>query len=186
MSGPYLVGVIVLWLWVTFLLWKGSLFRISRASERLRGSKWIVSAILLLWFGASFWYGGGQKFYYDWRIDRMCAVDGGVKVHEVIRLPIDKFDELGMVNFYRPNLGEDSLGKDYSFNREVIYYSRGNPELFKVRTQVIRVVDCKVLGESVFYKRVGGDLPGPWHGSSYLCPELNIENDVLRQIFVKE
>jgi len=26
------------------------------------------------------------------------------------------------------------------------------------------------IGETVFYGRGGGELSGPWHGSSYVCP----------------
>ena len=57
-------------------------------------------------------------------------------------------------------------------------------DFFRLYTQVFRRSDGKLLGESVLYKRGGGDLPGPWHGTSFICPELGVKTDVLRQIFV--
>lgn len=186
MSGLYLLGVIALWLWLTSLLWKGLRRWYSSGGEGASARNGVAVLIALLWLGASFWYGGGRKYYYDWQVERMCAVDGGVKVYETVKLPAEKFDKWGMVSFYKPNRGEDALGKDFLFTRETYYYLRGNPNLFRMHTQVTRRSDGKVLGESVFYKRAGGDLPGPWHGSSYMCPELDVRNDVLHQLFIKE
>ena len=186
MSGLYLLGVVALWLGLSSLLWRWLRRWRSAEGGRTNIRNGIAIVVSILWLGVSFWYAGGQKYYYDWQVNRMCAVDGGVRVYETVRLQADKFDKWGMVNFYRPNQGVDALGSVYLFNRETVYYIRKNPELFRMSTQVIRRADHKVLGESVFYKRGGGDLPGPWHGSSYMCPKLSVENDVLRQIFIKE
>jgi hypothetical protein len=101
-----------------------------------------------------------------------------------VRLPAEKFNQWGQINFYKPTQGENALGPEYVFNRETLYYKQGNPDFFRLYTQVIRRSDGKLLGESVFYKRGGGDLPGPWHGTSFICPELNVKTDVLRQVFV--
>jgi hypothetical protein len=125
----------------------------------------------------------GVKAHYDRQVREMCAKDGGVKVYETVRLPVEKFNQWGQVNFYRPDQGEDALGSEYVFKRKTVYHKQGNPDLFRMHTQVIRRSDGKLLGESVFYKRGGGDLPGPWHGSSFMCPELGVKADILRQIF---
>jgi hypothetical protein len=129
---------------------------------------------------------GCEKARLDAQVRELCAKDGGVKVYETVKLPAEKFDKWGMVTFYEPAKGENALGPEYVFKRETIYYKSGNPDLFRMHTQVIRRSDSKVLGESVFYKRGGGDLPGPWQGSSFMCPELSVANDVLRQVFVRE
>ena len=125
-----------------------------------------------------------EKDRLDREVKRLFAIDGGIKVYETVPLPPDKFNKYGQINFYRPTQGENTLGKDYLFKRETYYYKQGNPDLFRLHTQIFRRSDGKLLGESVFYKRGGGDIPGPWHGTSYMCPELSVKTDILRQIFV--
>jgi len=202
MSGLYLLGVIALWLWLTRLMWK-AWRRGRQAVNADRRRLWNALAIVagLLWFGASFWYGGGRKYYYDWQVEKLCAKDGGVKVYETVRLPAERFDKFGMVKLYseqrvenksayrhndKQTVLEEVLGQEYIYRWITTYYRKGSPDIFRMHFQVIRLSDGKLLGESFFYKRGGGDLPGPWHGSSYMCPELSVANDVLRQVFVKE
>lgn len=186
MIGLYAMAVVLLWLWLTWLLLRRGWRALIRDKEKsaLRIALW--SIVILIWFGASLWYGGGRIIYYDWQVDRMCAVDGGVRVYETVALPVDKFDPWGMVNFYHPSKGENALGDEFRLERKTIYYIRGVPNLSRMHTKLIRQADGKVLGESVFYKRTGGDLPGPWYESSYMCPELSVMNDILRQVFIKE
>jgi hypothetical protein len=45
----------------------------------------------------------------------------------------------------------------------------------------------KLLGEVVMYYRAGGDLPGPWHYSSYQCPDRSMatEGALLNKVFIK-
>jgi len=99
---------------------------------------------------------GPSKTQLDVEVDRLCAIDGGVRVYETVALPSDKFDKWGQINFYRPTQGENALGTEYVFKREIYYYKQGNPDLFRLHTQVYRRLDGKLLGESVFYKRGGG------------------------------
>jgi hypothetical protein len=49
--------------------------------------------VALVWLAASFWYGGGAKIYYDAKAYRLCAIDGGVKVYETVKLPPEKFNQ---------------------------------------------------------------------------------------------
>lgn len=186
MSGLYLLLVLGIWAGLTWGIVRG--WRRWLAREGI--VRWHVHALfgLLLscWLGVSFWYGGGRKVYYDTLVNRMCREDGGVRVYETVKLPEERFDKWGMVNFYKPTQKENALGPEYVFRREITYFRKGDPDIFRMHTQVIRRSDGKLLGESVFYKRGGGDLPGPWHGSSFMCPELSVANDVLRQVIVKE
>lgn len=180
------VILFALWLALTWLMFRlGKRLLVCQTKGRAPRTV-LVGLIATMWFGASFWYGGGRKVYYDAQVKKLCAKDGGVKVYETVKLPGEGFDMYGMVNFWRPDQGESTLGPNYVFKRETTYYRRGNPDLFRMQTQIIRRSDGKLLGESVFYKRGGGDMPGPWHGSSFMCPELSIANDVLRQVFIKE
>lgn len=121
----------------------------------------------------------------DAEVKRLCAIDGGIKVYENVILSADKFNEWGQVNFYKPNLGEGALGDEYLFKSETTYYKKGNPELWRSHYQVIRRVDGRVLGESIGYSRRGGDVSGPWHDSSYGCPENRGDIPLLMKVFHK-
>lgn len=129
---------------------------------------------------------GCEKARLDQQVKELCAKDGGVKVYETVKLSPERFDQWGMVKPYDPTQGDRALGSEFVFKRDTTYFRKGNPDMFRMHTKVIRRSDGKLLGESVFYKRGGGDMPGPWHGSSFMCPELSVSNDVLRQVFVKE
>lgn len=187
MIGLFALALLAGWSlisWFLVVMWK---------SLRPEGGRWprrihLLFGVVILgsWFGWSFWEVEGRKMYWDFRVWQMCQEDGGVRVYETVELPAERFDEWGMVNFYHPARGENALGSEYSFNRDVTYYRRGNPNIFRIHTRVARRPDGDLLGESVFYKRGGGDIPGPWHGSSYMCPKLSVSNDVLRQVFIKE
>lgn len=149
----------------------------AKRALSIRGVMLIASGLLLA---------GCEQGRLDKQVRELCAKDGGIKVYETVKLPAEKFDKWGMVNFYKPTQGENALGPEYIYKEETTYYKRGNPDLFRMHTKVLRRADGEILGESVFYKRGGGDLPGPWEGSSFMCPELSVANDVLRQVFVRE
>ncbi len=56
--------------------------------------------------------------------------------------------------------------------------------MWRLQFKVYRHVDNKLLGESTTYARRGGDLPGPWHESSFGC-EFDADITVLnKQIFI--
>ena len=124
------------------------------------------------------------KAALDDEVRRLCAIDGGIKVYETVKLPADKFNEWGQVNFYRPTQGENALGPEYQFKREMTYYRAGNPSMSRVSIRVYRKSDQKLLGESISYGRGGGDLPGPWHDSSYHCPSEYGDQALFRKIFI--
>jgi len=137
-----------------------------------------VTAVLLLPLT------GCEKDRLDDQVRELCAKDGGVKVYETVKVPSDKFDEFGRLTFWKPTQGENTLGPEYLFKREKRWYRKGNPEMWRTHTQVIRRSDMKLLGESVIYVRTGGDMPGPWHDSSFTCPALK-DVGLLERVFVK-
>lgn len=129
----------------------------------------------------------------DTEVNRLCSIDGGIKVYETVKLPAEQFDKWGDITFYRPTKNEAALGDDYFFKEKVNYYQKGDPDagtgeavMARRQYQIIRKSDGKLLGESVLYGRRGGDLPGPWHPSSFSCPDSNEAGDValLRKIFI--
>lgn len=171
----YFIGIPALVIAAAVWLWRKTDSYFSRGLV-------VVGAMATL--AGLLWLAQGEKWLADQQVRELCAKDGGVRVYETVTLPPDKFNQWGQINFYRPDQGENALGSEYVFKRETFYYKQGNPDLFRLYTQVFRRSDGKLLGESVFYKRGGGDLPGPWHGTSFMCPELSVKTDVLRQIFV--
>jgi len=133
-----------------------------------------------------------EKARLDREVDRLCTIDGGIKVYETVTLPADKFNERGEINFYKPTQRENALGPEYIFKWDIHYYKKSDPSrqdihessMKRDHIQIIRKSDMKLLGEFVLYRRAGGDLPGPWHPSSYRCPGLE-ENEIIliKQIF---
>ncbi len=193
MSGLYLLLLLAIWLGLGYggyRLWR-------RHEPQWKDKKQLYIAIgataAAVWVLWPFWEVAGKKMYYDAEVNRLCAKDGGVKVYETVKLPVEKFDKYDQINFYRPTQKENALGPDYRYiyKRE---YLRGTttgypvPEkLIVVRTdiRIHRQSDGKLLGETVFYERGGGDLPGPWPPSSFLCPTPSKDNDLIHQVFEK-
>jgi hypothetical protein len=53
---------------------------------------------------------GSSKRELDAEVDRLCAIDGGIRVYETVTLPPDKFNERGEITFYKPTQKENALG----------------------------------------------------------------------------
>ena len=129
----------------------------------------------------------GVKAYYDQQVREMCAKDGGVRVYETVILPPEMFNKWGQPNFNIPVTPYIKL-KDadkYYLEWEITNLKSGNPKMERSHFRLIRRSDKKVLGESVSYSRGGGDLPGPWHGSSFICPEPTKHEGLESSIFIK-
>jgi hypothetical protein len=156
--------------------------------------KYLIPMLCVLPFVAAC-AGGPSKSELDEEVRRLCAIDGGVKVYETVKLPADKFNQWGQVNFYKPTQGENALGSDYIYKWDIHYYKKGEPTLngaqeTAMRRDAIKITrksDMKVLGEFVTYHRAGGDLPGPWMPSSYRCPDIQQANEVvlMGRVFTK-
>jgi hypothetical protein len=114
----------------------------------------------------------------DAEVKRLCAIDGGIKVYETVKLPADKFNQWGQINFYKPTQGENALGPEYLFKEETTFYRQGNPSMVRYRHQVFSRTDGKMLGETISYGRGGGDIPGPWEPSNYHCPPTSESSEI--------
>jgi hypothetical protein len=147
-----------------------------------------------------------SQMVVDAEVKRLCAIDGGVKVYEAVKLPATEFDQWGMPKTYQKRIQNKAayqhdgtrtvmeffLGSDYIVRYEVHIYRGGEPDydfgvtrMWRNFYQVIRRGDGVVLGETVSYSRRGGDIPGPWHPSSYRCPERAGDTDLIQQLFVR-
>lgn len=118
----------------------------------------------------------------DREVDRLCAIDGGVKVFETVEVSQEVYADFLRDPGRRLEL---IFGANYHLKSSTEFLVNGNPSLHRHVGYVIRRTDNKVLGQVISYARVGGDLPGLSHPSSYGCPplrELNLEH----QVFVKK
>lgn len=106
----------------------------------------------------------------DAEVKRLCAIDGGIKVYETVKLPAERFDSFGNIGVR--NIQSANPSDEYYFKSNDIYLRSGDPALIRSITQIIRRSDKKVLGESIRYGRGGGDIPGPWHPSTFDCPSI--------------
>lgn len=137
----------------------------------MKGPGLILATALLLLAGC-------EKDRLDVQVKELCAKDGGIKVYETVKLPPEKFDKYGVVRI--PSKQDAKLEDEYFYEWSVHIYVDGNPSLRRDHFLVIRRSDSKLLGEAISYARRGGDMPGPWHPSSFRCPE-NSGNSILQQ-----
>lgn len=169
------VGVPLIALLFGVLLWRRSRTPMGKALALALGVA-VLSAPLLV--------SNGVKAYYDRQVREMCTKDGGVRVYETVRLPAEKFDKWGNVGIHEKGYAKPT--DEYYYESDIHYYRQGNPTLLRSRSWVVRQSDGKVLGEAISYGRGGGDLPGPWHGSSFHCPPIaDAEGKIESSIFLK-
>lgn len=114
----------------------------------------------------------GVKWYYDQQVRSLCVKDGGIRVYEKISLPKERFNNWGQI-LIPDERNSINLKMNTDFFRETIHQDLkiGNPYLWRLHFKIFRKADRKLLGESVSYARIGGDLPGPWMESSFGCPK---------------
>lgn len=185
MSAFYLLGLFAIWLALTFGLRKAWQKIRQDAGKRRIGVDAMFVMVMAAWLAASFWYGGGRKYYYDAEVERLCAIDGGIKVYETVKLSAEKFNQWGQPNFYNPTLKENALGPEYEFRFWIEHLRNDLPNLMRFESSITRKEDGKLLGKSVEYKRSGGDIPGPWQSSTYLCPLDAGEVQLMENIFIR-
>ncbi|SDE53509.1 hypothetical protein [Desulfuromonas thiophila] len=180
MSGFYLLVLIGLWVFVGWVIYR--LWRRWQPADLRRKILHVTIGLLLfsIWFGGAFWEVAGKKMYWDAQVRKLCAIDGGVKVYETVELTPDLLDWAGRI--FIPSKDKATAADLYFYEKERQYLRRKNPTLIRTHTVIIRRSDNKVLGELIRYGRGGGDLPGPWHPSSFSCPDpvkgSNFENSI--------
>jgi hypothetical protein len=114
----------------------------------------------------------------------MCRKDGGVKVHENIVLPQGSFDRFGVIHV--PLRSDSKPSDEYFYEWERTYIKRGDPEVWRNHFRLTRAKDGKLLGEAISYTRRGGDLPGPWHESSFTCPPDGDISVLKQRVFARQ
>ena len=124
-----------------------------------------------------------EKDRLDREVKRLCAIDGGIKVYETVKLPAERFDQNGQIRVPAKWLAKSE--DEYYYEGFSSYLIKGNPELLQLRTWMYRKSDNKLLGESTVYMRHGDGMPGPWYMPAFICPQKT-DVDMKEQIFIKE
>lgn len=158
----------------TALLWR-------RAKSGLRKALALVAGFAIL--SAPALVSNGVKAYYDRQVREMCAKDGGVRVYETVRLSDERFDQFGQIRI--PPKQDAKAGDEYFYEWNVHRYKEGNPSIRRDHFLIFRRSDKKLLGEAISYARLGGDMPGPWHESSFRCPKQADDAILEQRIFIQ-
>jgi hypothetical protein len=119
----------------------------------------------------------------DAEVKRLCEKDGGIKVYETMTLPAERFEKDGSIRIPAKWLAKPE--DEFYSESSKVFIRKGNPEMSRFHYKVYRRSDEKLLGEAISYARRGGDMPGPWHPSSFRCPKGTVI-DLKNQIFIKE
>jgi hypothetical protein len=125
-----------------------------------------------------------QKATLDNEVDRLCIKDGGITVHEVVIVPDNQFTKYGERPVFEKRLAKPA--DEFYYVSEVLELKSGNPSLSRNHHKIVRRSDQKVVGEGVSYLRRGGDVPGPWHESSHLCPAEASPKHIALKVFRSE
>lgn len=170
MSVLYLLAYAAIWFlvgWLFFYFWR----RWKPIGRKRKMAQILIGFLLFsIWFGGAFWEVAGKKMYWDAKVRELCAKDGGIKVFKKVELPADVYKQYARRNWILPDKSEVNQTDEYYVEWNFFYYHKGNPQVSRSETRIIRRSDGKVLGKYISYGRGGGDLPGPWHGSSFTCP----------------
>jgi len=68
---------------------------------------------------------GPSKGQLDEEVRRLCAIDGGIKVYESVRLPAERFDKYGQIRIpYKEIVKPED---EYYYESSTINLIKGNP-----------------------------------------------------------
>ncbi|MHB1429790.1 MAG: hypothetical protein ACYC5U_01680 [Rhodocyclaceae bacterium] len=153
----------------------------QRGAGTLKGVFILIAAVVLAPLLVVGFY-EGRKAYWDAKVRELCAKDGGIKVYEKVELPEVLLDKNGVIRI--PDKRHAKVTDQFYYDQEVRHLNSGNPDLWRIQFRILRQADSKLLGMAVSYVRRGGDLPGPWHESSFICPSRSDISDMKTQVFV--
>jgi hypothetical protein len=128
-------------------------------------------------------------------IDELCAKDGGIKIYETLMLPTSMFNEYGQPKIRFAGKAGGSKKSDTGLNfSSVTLDIIGKRDAGDISELVVwqskirlhRTSDRKILGETICYSRRGGDAIGPWHPSSYSCPNNASEWNLASKVVIKK
>lgn len=140
--------------------------------------KWLIAfPLFLAMAGCS----TPSQMIVDYKIDQLCAKDGGLHVYEREEMPkavariapgksLLKVGDTHYVDAPSVEIPDSSLGSVSAITRDAI--------------QLYRVSDGKLLAENISYVRTGGNFLGLYHPSVYRCPAEWAKVSVVPAVFV--
>lgn len=147
---------------------------------------WILLGLGLVVLYLLFW--PTEKDRLNAQMADLCKKDGGVKIYERVKLPPEMFDESGNLKNRKPIIENGHyvvhIGEEYILYDEVKGIKQGDIQkdqgrLSIVHTFIRKLADNKLIGESIVYRRAGGDRWNPGMPSQDICPEsVDLFNDV--------
>lgn len=121
---------------------------------------------------------GCEKDLIDEEVKRLCENDGGVKIHEHIYLPAEKFDRFGEIR-----VNEKSVASPV----DPYFYVLEVKELRTGKHLSGAVTSRSIVGKTTsFSVRASPTTGGPWNESSYSCPEGTSPKHLAQRIFRRE
>lgn len=145
-----------------------------------------VLVLLIAYFTPSAY----RKEMLDEEVERLCAIDGGIRVYQTVVLPSSQFNQWGdpTIPFASDSRAKDStyvLAVTVSKVREETGFGVARSSISKFQAQALSQRDRIVLGEVTSYSRLGGDPVGPWHPSSYTGCAAGGDKELKKRVFVR-
>lgn len=160
-----------------------------------RRNKWMyfvltTCVLLTLWIGIPTFRKAGA----DATVRELCAKDGKLSVYEIVDLPPSRFNSYGRATFagngVLPPLERYKRPEtDFFYTDETTWIlpeASFEPALWRSHQILFRATDKKILGEAISYSRRGGDPIGPWHPSSFGCPDHADITILVEKVFVRQ
>lgn len=171
----------------------------SRRHQRgLAVMKPIGMVLAFIAAGVAIWYAYAeyQRYYWDQKVRRLCAIAGGIEViervtlddrrymdaHQNIRIPIKRESYDGRNHFLFEATADDA----FYFQQKTTVIRDENPRVARDEVQVFRASDKKLLGEATSFVRVGGDAIAIDFESRLRCPVEATETDLFKAVFIVE
>lgn len=124
----------------------------------------LVTVCTLLLVGCS-----PELMYADWKVDRLCKQDGGVKVFETDSPPAEFRMPDGNVDITALQAAKPS--QSYYLERQSILIKSEDPVIRRIEVHLFRTRDKKLLGSSVGYVRPMQSIGVPFfHRDAHMCP----------------
>ncbi|MBE7523057.1 MAG: hypothetical protein HS109_11810 [Burkholderiales bacterium] len=125
---------------------------------------------------------GFDVMYADWKVDRLCRVDGGVKIY--IRDPLPDFlrREDGKIDAHQLLQGRPDHPY-YLSNTQTDIIGSG-ARIFRWEYRLYRRADGALLGTTVTYNRVAQNVSGPLLSKGpYVCPSGDDLTELVKGAF---
>lgn len=124
----------------------------------------------------------------DAEVRRLCAIDGGVVIHEPMKITRAQARFLPLANGL-PAVTDEATAEQHApaFSKLIsntLLFDKGGAKIGRTERQVIRRSDGRILATKISYMRTGGDLPSPAFPSSYWCPTLEQLSADTSKIFI--